>query len=184
MAVAHVRVIVGWLTLQSPNRDAAQRPQAKGTPPETPHDKRTEAKGRAKKSTHTGVRPSEPVHTTKIARDRRSCSTSAMASPTHRRKMSKGERRATRTLAVALLSMDRMLRHTDVTVSAGLQPSYKTFKQTVGAQASNEARTRREGTTNQDRRSQQNGWSVGHSQDTPKESTRRVHMPPQDPRCK
>lgn len=32
-------------------------------------------------------------------------------------------------MAVALLSMDRMLRHTDVTVSAGLQPSYKTFKQ-------------------------------------------------------
>lgn len=30
--------------------------------------------------------------------------------------------------------MERILRHTDVTVSAGLQPSYKTFRQTVVAE--------------------------------------------------
>jgi len=41
------------------------------------------------------------------------------------------EKHGPHTFADALLSIERMLRHTDVTVSAGLQPSYNTFRQTV-----------------------------------------------------
>lgn len=78
--------------------------------------------------------------------------------------VSAGGKRVKRTLAVALLSMDRMLRHTDVTVSAGLQPSYKTFKQTKHPQETKRSRhTAGEG--NKTKR-HKHYLSVGHSPST------------------
>lgn len=99
--------------------------------------------------------------------DRHGC-TPATVPPTNGAKVSGGGKRPKRTLEVALLSMDRMLRHTDVTVSAGLQPSYKTFKQTERAQASSTTGNggQERVTCKKQRTQKKHRRSVGHSPGT------------------